>query len=147
MKQVGQLGLLRGRHAACSGAGTNFLCPSTLSMLKPRATPTDAPAAGPFGAGWASFLLPSPAALADSLAARPDNRALLAPAAQQHSAAGGASSSGGGGPSQSAAQRAQQEAVDRQAVEGMLGEARRIVASDRFHDTLVVRRLTQGQAV
>lgn len=125
-----------------------FPCPATLqTALTAHATPLTHPPLAPSGAGWVTFLLPSPAALADSLAARPDNRALLAPAAQQHPAAGGASSSGGAGPSQSAAQRAQQEAVDRQAVEGMLGEARRIVASDRFHDTLVVRGLGQGQAV
>lgn len=72
-------------------------------------------------AGWDSFLLPSPSALSESLLApRPDNRALAA--------------SGG-----------MAQLVDREAVEGMLGEVRRIVSSDKFHVTLVacVRELSR----
>ncbi|GAB4822135.1 hypothetical protein N2152v2_009181 [Parachlorella kessleri] len=70
-------------------------------------------------AGWDTFLLPPPAALAESLlAVRPDNRAL---APQSHALL-----------------------VDREAVEGMLAEVRRVVRSDRFHEALVacVRELS-----
>jgi hypothetical protein len=70
-------------------------------------------------AGWDRFLLPPPAALSESLLEpRPDNRAL--------------------------APQPQPLLVDREAVGAMLAEVRRVVASDRFHETLVVSRSLAG---
>lgn len=68
-------------------------------------------------AGWDTFLLPPPAEVAELLAAPPPPR-----------------SPGSRVPPQVPPL----PLVDREAVEGMLTEARRVVRSDRFHDTLVV---------
>ena len=101
----------------CSCAWTLAQFPPTARSGPPPTSCTLVVAA----AGWDTFLLPPPAALAESLlAVRPDNRAL---APQSHALL-----------------------VDREAVEGMLAEVRRVVRSDRFHEALVVSHVVSCHA-